>query len=76
MFLRPGNLLGRRNIAHLVFFFFTSIIAMKVISLNRKWKSLEGTSELLECFLSSPNVFYLRVIEGWTIHTKRFPESR
>lgn len=26
-------------------------------------------------FLVSANVFYLRVIEGWTIHTKKFPQT-
>lgn len=36
------------------FFFCTSIIAMKVISVNSKWKFLERTLELLECFISSP----------------------
>lgn len=57
MLLGLGNLLGFRNITHLVSFFFFSgstIIVMKVISVNSKWKCLEGTLELLECFLSSP----------------------
>lgn len=26
-------------------------------------------------FLASANVFNLRVMEGWTIHIKKFPET-